>query len=114
MLLGEANLVEIDLLRGGERFPMIDPWPGSPYYLLVARKSRMPFCRVWKAHFRKRLPEIPVPLESPDPDVSLDLQPMIETIYARSRYYRDIDYAKVITPPLADEDQAWLRQQITS
>jgi hypothetical protein len=36
-LLGEANLVEIDLLRGGQRMPMLDPWPDSPYTVLVAR-----------------------------------------------------------------------------
>jgi len=35
LLLGEASLVEIDLLRGGQRLPMIDPWPSSPYTLLV-------------------------------------------------------------------------------
>ena len=26
LLLGKANLVEIDLLRGGEQLPMLDPW----------------------------------------------------------------------------------------
>src|SRR5262249_3912993 len=39
LLLGKANLVEIDLLRGGSRLPMLDPRPESPYSLLVARKE---------------------------------------------------------------------------
>ncbi len=30
LLLGDTNLVEIDLLRGGTRMPMLDPWPNSP------------------------------------------------------------------------------------
>jgi hypothetical protein len=30
LLLGDANLVEIDLLRGGSRMPMLDLWPDSP------------------------------------------------------------------------------------
>src|SRR5262249_39415800 len=47
LLLGKANLVEIDLLRGGARMPMLDPWPASPYVLLVAREERAPRCRVW-------------------------------------------------------------------
>jgi hypothetical protein len=29
-LLGAVNLVEIDLLRGGQRTPILDPWPSSP------------------------------------------------------------------------------------
>src|SRR5262245_8688655 len=31
LLLGGVSLVEIDLLRGGQRMPMLDPWPDSPY-----------------------------------------------------------------------------------
>jgi hypothetical protein len=31
LLPGDINLVEIDLLRGGRRMPMLDPWPDSPY-----------------------------------------------------------------------------------
>src|SRR4029077_9823465 len=67
LLLGQAHLVEIDLLRGGHRMPMVEPWPNSPYYLLVGRRSRVPYCRVSPVHFRQPLPEIPVPLASPDP-----------------------------------------------
>ena len=44
LLLGKANLVEIDLLRGGTRMPMLDPLPASPYYLLVAREQSAPRC----------------------------------------------------------------------
>lgn len=31
-LKGYANLVEIDLLRGGRQMPMEEPWPDSPYF----------------------------------------------------------------------------------
>jgi hypothetical protein len=37
ILLGNVNLVEIDLLRCGQRMPMLDPWPESPYVIMVAR-----------------------------------------------------------------------------
>ncbi|MCI0456471.1 MAG: DUF4058 family protein [Gemmataceae bacterium] len=112
LLLGAANLVEIDLLRGGRRMPMLDPWPNSPYYLLVARRERAPRCKVWRAHFQRRLPILHVPLAQPDPDVALDLQPMIESIYDRARYGRSIDYAKPLTPPLTAEESAWLAEQL--
>ncbi len=43
LLLGNVSLVEIDLLRGGQRMPMLDPWPDSPYMLLLARaRSSLP------------------------------------------------------------------------
>jgi hypothetical protein len=112
LMLGAANLVELDLLRGGSRLPMLDPWPNCPYTLLVCRKSRAPYCKVWPAHFQRPLPPIPVPLASPDPDVTLSLQPMIEAIYARGRYSRSIDYSKVLTPPLTAEEQIWLTEQL--
>src|SRR5262249_53130378 len=86
MLLGRANFIEIDLLRGGEKMPMLTPWPDSPYPLLVSRASRAPSCRAWPAHFQRRLPVIPVPLRSPDPDLMLDLQPLTDDIYALGRY----------------------------
>ncbi len=112
LLLGEANLVEIDLLRGGQRMPMIDSWPDSIYTLLVCHRERAPYCRVWRAHFQHRLPIIPVPLSRPDPDIPLDLQPIIDAIYQRWRYDRDIDYTRPLQPPLKPEQAAWLEEQL--
>jgi hypothetical protein len=112
LMLGSANLVEIDLLRGGQRFPMADPWPNSPYYLLVCRQSRAPYCRVQPATYRQPLPELSIPLASPDPDVPVALQPMIDAIYARSRYCLRIDYAKPIKPLLSRDDRAWLTERL--
>lgn len=113
LLLGRsAHLVEIDLLRGGERMPMADAWPESPYTLLVARTSNMPSCRVWSACYDCPLPPVPIPLLKPDPDVPLDLQPMIDAIYERSRYHRSIDYSKPLRPPLSAEETAWLEQRL--
>jgi hypothetical protein len=108
LMLGKANLVEIDLVRGGRRMPMVEPWPKSPYYLLVGREDHVPYCRVWPAYFHQPLPDIPVPLARPDPDLPLALQPMIEAVYERSRYGRRLDYDKPLTPPLSPEDAAWL------
>jgi hypothetical protein len=105
---GYANFVELDLLRLGRRMPMVSRWPDSPYYLLVCRKKQAPRCAVWPAYFTERLPPIPIPLVPPDPDISLDLQPLVEAIYARSRYERDIDYRRPLDPPLSPADQAWL------
>jgi hypothetical protein len=112
LLLGRANFVEIDLLRGGDKMPMLDPWPNSPYTLLVCRRSNAPYCRVWPAHFRSRLPVIPVPLLDPDPDLRLDLQPLLDSIYALGRYDQQIDYTRPLTPALSNEDDAWVQEQL--
>ena len=111
LLLGNVNLVEIDLLRGGQRMPMLDPWPDSPYTLLIARAGSQ-LCRVWRAHYRRSLPVIPVPLAKPDSDIPLELQPMIDEIYQRFRYPRSIDYSKSLTPPLDAAETGWLKQQL--
>src|SRR5262249_19549759 len=112
VMLGGASLVEIDLLRGGERMPMLDPWPASPYTLMVARAKKIQNCLVWPASFRKPLPTIRIPLAKPDPDIPLDLQPLVEAIYQRYRYAQSIDYTKPLSPPLGPEDTAWLQQRL--
>jgi hypothetical protein len=112
LLLGRANLVEIDLLRGGDRMPMLDPWPGSPYTLLVAREERAPRCRVWPTFFDRPLPPIPVPLSRPDPDLTLALQPLVGAIYERGRYDQEIDYSQPLAPPLNAEQTVWFGQQL--
>jgi len=114
VLLGGANLVEIDLLRGGQRMPMFSPWPDCPYTLLVARAKRPQNCKVWPVTVRQPLPPLPVPLAKPDRDVLLHLQPMIAEIYQRFHYDRTIDYTRPLTPPLGQEDGAWLKQQLLS
>lgn len=109
-LRGRANFVEIDLLRRGRRMPMIDRWPDSPFYLLVMWRQQAPRCKVWPADCTAALPEIPVPLAPPDPDVPLALQSLIDAIYARSAYALDIDYRQPIRPLLAAAEQECLDQ----
>lgn len=112
LLLGAAHLVELDLVRGGSKLPMVDPWPAAPYSLLVCRRQRAPYCQVWPVHFQQPLPPVAVPLDGADPDVVLELQPMIDAIYARGRYHRSIDYARPLSPPLTADEQSWLAQRV--
>jgi len=111
-LSGYANFVEIDLVRRGRRMPMVSAWPDSPYYLLVCRKKEAPRCSVWPAFFIQPLPPIPIPLAPPDPDITLSLQPLVEAVYARSHYERDIDYRRPLHPPLTPAEVAWLQERL--
>jgi len=66
-LLGSAvHLVEIDLLRGGPRMPMQPP-PVCDYCVLVSRHEQRPWAGLWPIGLRERLPEIPIPLQMPQP-----------------------------------------------
>jgi hypothetical protein len=112
LLLGDVNLVEIDLLRGGSRMPMLDKWPDSPYTVLVARARKFDLCQVWPVYFQIPSPSVLIPLAKPDPDILLDLQPMIDTIYRRSRYERSIDYSKPLSPPLEPAEGLWLKKRL--
>jgi hypothetical protein len=112
VLLGGVHLVEIDLLRGGRRPPMLDPWPDSPYTLLLARANQEQRCDVWPAYFHEPVPAIPVPLAKTDADIPLDLQPIIGSIYELSRYADSIDYSKPASPPLSAGEAKWLRGRL--
>jgi hypothetical protein len=48
-------------------------------------------------------------LRPDDPDVVLQLQPLIERVYV-SGGHDDIDYSKPPVPPLGGEDAAWAEQ----
>jgi len=111
-LSGYANFVEIDLLRRGQRMPMINPWPDSPYYLLATYKRQPRHCYVGPASYAAPLPPLTIPLAPPDLDISLALQPLVDAIYARSRYSRDIDYLRPPTPPLSAAEHKWLDERL--
>jgi hypothetical protein len=58
------------------------------------------------------LPAIPVPLTPPDPDISLPLQPLIDAVYTRSHYDKDINYRQPLNPPLSPAEQTWLEERL--
>jgi hypothetical protein len=55
---------------------------------------------------RHALPQIPVPLRENESDVMLDLQVLLERIYAAGGH-DDIDYRAAPDPPLDTADAAW-------
>jgi hypothetical protein len=109
LLRSSVHLMEIDLLRGGERPPLEDPVPPAPYYVLLSRADRRPTVEVWPIRLMDPLPVLPVPLLEPDPDVPLDLGAAVATVYERGAYGVQIDYRQPPPPPpLSEEEMAWL------
>jgi hypothetical protein len=56
---------------------------------------------------RDRLPVIPVPLRSGDPDAPLDLAAVFAIAYERGRYGRSLRYGAPPAAPLSPDDAAW-------
>jgi hypothetical protein len=108
LLRSSAHLMEIDLLRGGERPPLERPVPIAPYYVVLSRADRRPTVHVWPIALQDKLPVLPVPLLEPDPDVPLDLGATVASVYERGAYGRQIDYRQPPPPPpLSEEEAIW-------
>lgn len=114
ILESQTHLVELDLLRGGQRMPTATPLPSADYCAIVSRSQRRPQADAYLWTVRDPLPTIPVPLNKRDPDVLLDLQAVFTTVYDRARYNLSLDYATSLDPPLSEADCAWSPQRLPS
>jgi hypothetical protein len=62
---------------------------------------------------QNKLPTVAVPLRDPDPDVPLELDLALATIYEEALYELSIDYTQPPPPPpLSADDMAWLEERI--
>ena len=109
---GGVSLVEIDLLRAGQRVLNARPEQirldyRTTYQICVRRGYEPEISEVYRAPLRERLPPIPVPLRPSDPDVPLDLQLAVERAYENGDYDASIDYTTDPDPPLLPDDAAW-------
>lgn len=117
LLQSTVHLIEIDLLRGGERpGPEVNEPPLEADYILLVNRAAADDIRlseIWPVALNEPLPLLPVPLLSPDPDVPLDLKAAFQSIYARAGYDWRINYKHPIPlPELRAEMAAWLRQRL--
>jgi hypothetical protein len=107
-----VHLLEIDLLRRGER-----PWthpriPDTPYLVLLSRAEASAI-EVWPIRLQDKLPTLPVPLRHPDKDVTLDLAAALAAVYDEAFYHLSLDYTQEPPPPpLTEEDSTWLETQV--
>lgn len=109
LLRSGVHVLEIDLLRGGQRPPLTRPVPSAPYYVTLSRSERRPNVEVWPIQLADRLPIVPVPLVAPDPDVPLDLALLVASVYERGGFGRVLDYAgPPPPPPLSASETAWV------
>jgi hypothetical protein len=80
-LTAGINLVEIDLLREGQRVSL-GTEVAAPYMCLVSRAYEYPKIRVWGVSWANPFPVLPVPLRPDEPDVQIQLATALEQAYA--------------------------------
>jgi Protein of unknown function (DUF4058) len=100
LLKAGVNVVELDLLREGQRVPLATE-VDSPYVCLISRGAEYPHTHVWKVSWSEALPVLPIPLQADDPDVYLDLAAAIQQAY-EVEFEGFIDYS--LDPPGALAD----------
>ena len=116
VLRSDASLVEIDLVRSGQRtlaLPAYDiPLENRTDYVACVSPGWEHRRRLlYPLPFRKRLPILPIPLRQRESEAALDLQALVDQAYVQGRYY-DLDYTLPLEPPLAPEDVAWAAELV--
>jgi len=112
ILLSTSHLLEIDLLRNGQRVPMREPLPQASYFVFLSRADERPVTAVWPIQLAQPLPTVPIPLLPEDPDVALDLQNAFTATYDLAGYDLLIDYQQPPDVPLSEAEQTWVAEHI--
>jgi uncharacterized protein DUF4058 len=115
ILSGPANLVEIDLLRAGTRYPTAKPLPAAPYFVFVCRGKRTSKVELWPIGLYEPLPQqLSIPLLEGDPDATLDLQLAFRTVYDIFAFDESLDYTQPPPGPLTSEQAKWIDERLKS
>ena len=109
VLSSPTHLVEIDLLRAGRRMPVIGDVPDTHYRILVANAHRTaPIATLYAFGIRDAIPDFVMPLAQADEGIAINLNPIVNMVYANGGYDMDINYGQDPEPPLSDDDRAWI------
>ncbi len=110
LIRSKVNFVEIDLLRGGEAMPLLNPPEPSDYRIMVCRAGRSRHAVLYPFSWRSPIPAIPIPLMPGDAEPVLDLNHVAHSLMDRARYDLVIDYSRPPEPPLRPGDDAWVKE----
>ncbi len=105
LLNSDVHVMELDLLRAGERVIMGQNLPKFPYFATLSRAKPFRDVEIWPIALGQPLPTLPVPLLDPDPDVPLDLNTALRQLYVDGGYKQVLDYSQPPPPPLTEAEQ---------
>jgi hypothetical protein len=107
---GGAHLMEVDLLREGQRV-IDDPSFTSAHYAVTLIRADAEVVEAWPLSVRDALPVVPVPLLDGD-EVALDLGAALDEANRRARYSRVADYSADPPGPFNAADRVWVRERV--
>lgn len=110
-LFHRVHLVEVDLLVGGHRLPLLAPLPAGDYFAFISRRERSHQCEVYAWGVRDALPTIPIPIEPEDADVGLDLARAFSRVFDAGRLARLLRYAGAPPNGLSEPARSWVQER---
>jgi hypothetical protein len=117
VLASKVNLVEIDLLRGGQHTTAVRPEDAHAkagpfdYHVCVHTFEEPDDFVIYPISLGERLPVVVIPLLPGDPTLSVDLQPLLDRCYDMGLYERSIPYSGgAPATPLTPEQTSWIEQ----
>ncbi len=105
-----THLVEIDLIRAFQPLPMRGIDSPHLYRILVSPANQRPQASLYPFDLPSPIPAFPLPLQPDDPELIVELQPLLNQLYDRASYDLAIDYHQAPVPPLEGENLAWAEQ----
>lgn len=107
-VLSGTNLVELDLLREGERIPVGRPkLPDADYFAFTSRADMFPTMQLWAWTVRDPLPALPIPLKPAHGFIVLSLKECLNRTYDAAAYRTRIEYAEPPAYLLRPSDAEW-------
>ena len=104
-----VHLIEIDLIRRGER-PLEHPYLPKSHYMVALLRAGIGTTQIWAIDVKEPLPVIPVPLKQADEDTFLDLGAALKDLYEQRSFEKSIDYSETPPPPVfSPEDMKWMK-----
>jgi hypothetical protein len=110
ILQSDTNLVEIDLIRAGEKMPMITHIADTDYRILIVRSYRLPSAQLFAFSVRETIPNFTIPLQKGEQEIEVNLQDLLSVIYKKARFDLTLDYNIPPVPDLSVEAQEWMDQ----
>ena len=119
ILSSKVNLVEIDLLRGGQHVTAVplqaalSECEAFDYHASIHCFDDQETFFVYPIHLEERLPPIAIPLLPGDSPVTVDLQSVFNRCYDAGPYAREIHYGVDAVLPALSADQAVWAAELT-
>lgn len=110
VLTSQTHLVEIDLLRAGQPMPVAGVNGLGDYRILVSDATQRPDAQLYTFNLRDRIPTFLLPLQSDDLPLTVDLQPLLQTVYDQGNFDLRANYSDPVPEPaLSEADCEWVQ-----